>query len=262
MFFTDFLKKRKAEEANTAAKRAAEIKKASEKLQQIQAEMRSAATAGNMEKYNKLDNELRTLKNNLYVMGEAINEQALSETETVEAWKLFVIDYNDTFRAQYKKYTEAKVNLYKELKGLAEIQNQGLRELIDCPKSIKDAGADLMKLEPQEAKGAVNLLNDIAGYREAENLKMVFGGAYVNDISKDLTLAEFLTEVSKKKTAEIKAQQAEAQKRRDILEDYWRGKVGIDAIYWEDLEGKSEKEVRKFMSEKYYPLHDGRNFFN
>lgn len=255
MLFTDFFKKRKTEEATAEGKKAADIKSARDKIQKLQEEMKAAALAGNTDKYNKLSEELQTANNALYVLSESRNTKALSDEEIEKAWKNYTEDYNKLFSAQLAKYEDAKKTLRKELRKLAEIQSTGKKELVLCPDKFKNPYEDLKTLDSGEAHRAIKLLNNILTFRESENIAAIFSGSVIEDIDNTPTMNEFMSEVGKEKTRKVKAQRAEAEKRREIIKAVAEGKAGFDAMYWEDFKGMNKSEIRDFFYKHYAPIN-------
>lgn len=257
MLFSNFLKQRNDEEAKKAEKKAAEIRQASGQLQKIREKMQAAAAAGKQDEYNKLDDEARKIKNNIFVMESARDPGALTAEEIRDAWKKYAAEYNKLYKAQFEKYQAAKKALKKELRELAEIQNAGQKEAFKCPEWLQnDAKRSLSSLDVSEAKKSLHFLADLIEYHETEGLKGVFSGSVVEDIDTEKSLSEKLAEVSRQvKKEHPMAYQMELQKRSQIIEDIQAGRKDITAITWlpDDLPQEEKEDYYKthFIYDRY-----------
>lgn len=251
MLFSSFLKQRRNEEAKRAEKKTAEIRQASGELQKIREKMQAAAATGKKEEYNKLDEEARKIKNNIFVMESTKDPETLTAEEIRDAWQKYAAEYNKLYNAQYEKYQEIRKALKKELRELAEIQNVGQKEAYNCPDWLQsDAIRSLSRLDSSDANKGINFLNDLIEYHEKEGILSVFSGSVVKDIDTEKSLSEILAEASRQvKKEHPMAYQKELQERAQIIEDIQAGRKDITAITWLPSDMPLEEK------EQYYQTH-------
>lgn len=252
MAFMDFIKKRKAEEAKEEKKYISNMDQAKKELAKVSKEMREAATAGDIEKYNQLEEETRRLRNNIVVLESSKNIRSLTDQEVSQAWKEYCAEYNKRYNAQYEKYLEAKGALYTQFRKLADIQNDGLKEAAALQEDYWERMASVRKLDFAESKVLFKLLDGLFELREKENIENIISGSPVEDIDTTKTLQEIINEKSKERCKKVRAARAEYERRRKILHDVFYGRASRELIDWVDFSKMTKEEIAKWNANINY----------
>lgn len=244
----DFIKKRKAEEAKYETKYISNMDQAKKELAKVSKEMQEAATAGDIEKYNQLEEETRRLRNNIVVLESSKNIRSLTDQEVSQAWNEYCAEYNKRYNAQYERYLEAKAALYTQFRKLADIQNDGLKEAASLQEGYWKRMTSVRKLDFEESKVLFKLLDGLFELREKENIEYIISGSPVENIDTTKTLEEIRNEKSKERCKKVRAARAEYERRRKILYDVFNRRASRESIDWVDFSKMTKEEIAKWYA--------------
>ena len=249
MLFTNLIKSRKAEEESEEKKRYSGIDKLQKQLEKVSSEMQKAINAGDIDKYNELEEESRTIRNSLVVLKSQKNIRAVSDSEIMQTWKGSAEEYNKLYEEQYNKYYESKKNLLKEFRNLIDVINAGNKERMSCPEFIHDGRADIKRLDTDESSRAIKFFDDLLELRIKTNIEYVLSGSYVEDIEKGKTLDDISGEKSREKIEKIRAHSKESERRKQILREVVFNNGDIGLIDWIDLKSMTKTERAEWFAE-------------
>ena len=248
----NFIKKRKAEEAKEKKKYISNMDQAKKELEKVSKEMREAATAGDIEKYNQLEEETRRLRNNIVVLEASKNIRSLTDQEVAQAWEEYCAEYDKRYKAQYEKYLEAKIDLYTQFRKLIDIQNDGLKEAAALQEDYWGRMAYIRRIDSAKSKDLFKVLDGLFELREKENIEYIISGSPVENIDTTKTLEEIRNEKSKEKCKKVKEAKAEAERRRKILHDVFNKGASRELIDWVDFSKMTKEEIAKWNANINY----------